>query len=472
MSGKGRIGLQDTNLTGRIALALFAAGGLAFLLLGVLVVRPTTEAPDGWITVDGRVVAEEVDRSGESVIAYPVVAYVDGQGVEHRVTSRVGSSYRSAVGDVVAVAYDPTSPTDARVVGGIASVGWLLFAGVGGLFAALGGLLLLGTFSLTKGRTIADVVMGGAVTREPGGRQAFRRSRVREWVNLYGELALGVVFLFVGLFAGLPGLFTIVALAIGGIMLLGAWQAFRRRDDAVAEVLENGLVTPDLGFRGWDELEEIRVERYPGTGDSARGYRRLGLVPRDTSLADARPEAERLMWAVVRPMLHTYTTAGVRVDDPAPFGISEQEIGQEAFERLVASIGQHHEVKVHGRPLPMAQITEGALSSLATAAGSSAHPPSLAADLRELLGVMQVFLMLGIMGRFAGAALAGTHGRESLPVIGIMLIVSLMIAARPARSLLDRRYTGRGRAILAACAVLSVGVGIILPDVLGFRVAG
>jgi hypothetical protein len=470
---RGGDSARDDRST-RIALGAMILFGLMFLLVAVLVMRPATGVPEGWATVDGRVVGEQVSWSGDSEVAYPIVEYTDPRGDRHRVTSGVGSSIRSKIGDSMTVAYDPANPADGRVTGGMASMAWVLFAGVGCLFAALGGLLLAGTVRRASGRTESDVLLGGAVRRAPDGRESFTRARLRSWINIYGELAGGLLLLFVALFLAPGGPFTILGLAFAAILLLGALWAFRRRDEEVAEVSPDGLVTPELGFRRWDELAEIRIERYPGTSAADRGYRRLGLVPRDPSLAQTRSGSERAMWAIVRPMLYTYTAAGVPVDDPAPFGISEQELGTQAFEQLLTSIGRHHEVVGHAPPLAMPDVIEAALPSLAATSGPvltsapAVVSSRIGTGLGEVLGVAQVFVVLGLVGRMVTAALVSPSAPQSLPVIAVILLVSVVIAFRPVRALLGKGVAGGSRVVLVACAAIGAGVGVALPELFGW----
>ncbi|MEO9462084.1 MAG: DUF3592 domain-containing protein [Marinomonas sp.] len=110
----------------------------------------------------GIVIALNRHRDTEGTIMYrPEVEFRDQQGTLHRFTSDVSSSSPGvALGGPVDVIYDPDAPGDA----GIDSFMYryfllLIFAGMGGLFALIGGAMLLS--HLRRKRTIEHLYARG-----------------------------------------------------------------------------------------------------------------------------------------------------------------------------------------------------------------------------------------------------------------------------------------------------------------------
>ena len=132
------------NLLGMAFMVVF---GLAFAVLGVLLVRPS--APEEWPRTDGTVVdlIEDIDSEGDTMYR-PVVEYRDASGQTHRVRSSLSSSgfLSSYIGQTVEVAYDPADPDHGRIMGGEIAWAWLGFTGMGLLFAGIGLYLLVRTF--------------------------------------------------------------------------------------------------------------------------------------------------------------------------------------------------------------------------------------------------------------------------------------------------------------------------------------
>jgi hypothetical protein len=236
----------------RLFLGLFALIGVGTILFAVVVIRPMTGIPDGWITVPGTIVGQSVEETGRGVAYYPVVEYADEGGVPHRVVSNPGRSTQPRIGTTVEVAYDPANPDDTWVGGSSPATVWVVPALIGGLFAVLP-LLILWHTSRVAGAQRTPATTDRTVTRQRDGEDVFYRS---------GQLA-GV----------------------------GGWFGTSERA-TLASVGPDGISVRGLERLGWADVAEIRVERIPSMQARSYRYRRLGVVPRDPRLAAGRPLGE------------------------------------------------------------------------------------------------------------------------------------------------------------------------------------
>lgn len=333
----------------RVVLGAFIAVGIVVAVLGATVIRSATTVPPGWVTVEGTVVDVETWNGADGVTYTPIVGYaVDG--TTYGVASSVGSSSRPQVGEVIEVAYDPASPADAKVTGGIAGFAWLIAVGFGIAFSLAAALILAGG---RRGSAGGQPMPGRGTVADGTGRTRYTRNRagrlvglVVPWIGAPVMAALAVVVLSSG---GL-GLPAALLPAFFAVLLLAAGVAELRRgmDPRVAEVGADGIWLPGLGDRRWDEIAEIRLEAWTGPAGGNRPhdhalrvatYRRLGFVPVDPSLAQGRGVAERLAAAMSGGFNRTLARAVGR--DPielAPFGVMEAELGPVTFDALVAQV--------------------------------------------------------------------------------------------------------------------------------------
>ena len=110
--------------------------GVVFLGIGKAVVKGTS-VNSSWTKVTGSVVSVSSNINNGSTTYTPVVQYtVNGQ--QYQVTSSISSSAYPAVGSTKQVAYNPSQPSDAKVV---TSAGQLWFVY---LFPVVGVLLVIG----------------------------------------------------------------------------------------------------------------------------------------------------------------------------------------------------------------------------------------------------------------------------------------------------------------------------------------
>lgn len=345
----------------------FGLIGLAVAVFGATVIRWQTTAPDGWSVTEGRVI-DVVEHPGSDGITWaPVVTYADAAGVGRRVVSGVSSSSMPALGSTIEVAYDPADSGTARVIGGDASLVWLFTTGFGLVFLAVPAIALAGSLGGRSGRRPLD---GYEETERASGTMCFRRARgsvviglIFPWLGAAAMLALAWLVVTSGgigiLLAALPVFFAVMLL-LGGIAALG-----RGLDTRALEVDPDGVWLPGLGRCRWDEFAEIRVEEFlsptgggsdgAGRGRMARS-RRLGFVPRDASLAARRGLAERLSSAMAFAFIRLTTrmTGGVP-GEFAPFGVSEADLGSDAFAQLVARV-EAYRPPVHGSPTYLATV--------------------------------------------------------------------------------------------------------------------
>jgi hypothetical protein len=115
----------------------FAGTGALILAFAAFLFRCARNFGRKATTVAGTVVAQAESTTGEGRVRFaPVVQFATAEGRTVRFTDRLGTNPPSqAVGDTVAVSYDPADPERARIAGS----DWFL----AGLFTFIGGAFLL-----------------------------------------------------------------------------------------------------------------------------------------------------------------------------------------------------------------------------------------------------------------------------------------------------------------------------------------
>ncbi len=150
---------------------------------------------------------------------------------------------------------------------------------------------------------------------------------------LFGALGVDPLTRLIG--AGMFGFFG-VFMASGAVTLIERGTVGR-----VADVGPDGIWLPEMGRLPWSALAEVRLEILRGVGGNDAtatvAYRRLGVVPRDPTI---RPSgATTAGWAMAGAFVALVRRLDPRVrlgiDDPAPFGAGEPELGRADFERLL-----------------------------------------------------------------------------------------------------------------------------------------
>lgn len=123
----------------------FGIGSLVFMMLfgavfagvGYVAINSMRVDP-GWTRVSGKVV-DRVSSTSDGSTTYAAVVGYSVNGEEYRATSGISSSFGPSVGDARDVAYNPSQPSQAKVVEGAGTAGWLWIfpvIGVGMLLAA------------------------------------------------------------------------------------------------------------------------------------------------------------------------------------------------------------------------------------------------------------------------------------------------------------------------------------------------
>jgi hypothetical protein len=487
---------RTTNEPPRLLLWVFLAIGVAVSVLGLTVIRDATSTPNGWVVVQGRVVDMRVSRTGDGTTYVPVAEYTDAAGAIHRVASSISSSGRPTIGEAIEVAYDPLSPSDSRVIGGVAGSFWLIVSGFGLFFAAIPAVLLFAGRGGGGSRSPTE----GVISRDPvTGRETFARGRGQVILQMVLPLVGGLLFLGGAAFIvtlGFPtALASIVFVFFGMYMLIGGISALRHGfDPRVIEVGRDGVWFPFLGRRAWTDFSDVRLETY--SGPSARGsadpgdgtirvgrYRRLGFVPQDPELAGRRPWAERLSTSMG---LGYYKLAarltGIEPPALAPYGVTELEIGSVPFERLMAAVEAHRRVGEIGErasaiPSPLAAYVRG--DDETGEAGEVAEPvltiqgggaAGLAANaalavmprrLRRLITFAQAGFFTGmIVALFAQVALAsGSQAWFRLVIGGGVLLFALSVAQPAVRFVRAEREADRSVTTIVGVTVAAAVVG-------------
>lgn len=134
--------------------AAFLAVGLVFAAVGVWVWTGDRALAERGAHTTGTVIdlARRYDNDGGTTYR-PVVAFRDAAGTRHRFVGQVGSNPPAhSPGETVAVIYDPAAPGRAMIDGFMDRYFLpLVFGGMGGLFAAIGGGML---FAFVRRRRI------------------------------------------------------------------------------------------------------------------------------------------------------------------------------------------------------------------------------------------------------------------------------------------------------------------------------
>jgi hypothetical protein len=356
-SGSTESGSTESGVTrtSRIVLATVLSAGILVLVFGATVVRDAGSAPEGWTTTQGLVVDHEERADSDGTTWAPVVEYVDQNGLAHRVTSTLSSSPRDPIGTVIDVAYDPSNPTDARVVGGLMGILWIIIAAIGSVMVIVAAAIALIT---RGGQADGGLLTGRAVPGDTTGRLRFVRGGSYALLQLLGQWVGGIVLLSLTVFLLLQGwpamLFALISGFFAMFLLLGGTAELGRAlDPRVIEVGRDGVWLPGLGERRWSDFADVRLETFSGPSgrgvsgafgrrDTITTYRRLGFVPRDPELARRRRLAERLAGLMAMGSYGvTARIAGSQPIDLALFGVLEPELGREAFERLLEAVRVH-----------------------------------------------------------------------------------------------------------------------------------
>jgi hypothetical protein len=326
----------------RLVLLVMLFFGVVTAAAGVGVVRDATVGQEGWVVTEGRVVDHIEGTSSKGGMTYaPVVEYQDAAGTIHQVTSGVTSPTRDGIGTPLEVAYDPGNPGDARVVGGIAGVVWMLVAGVGLMISGFAIITLLGTRGSPSRRTATGPDAGRTIEHDAAtdprtGRVAFRRpgGRLQTIVSLGG----GVLFLTVAQLGLMPGAIPSVMFhGFGALMIAAAILAFVREGRPVVEIGPAGVWLPGVGARAWSEFSDIRLETFTRPGRAHIAYRRLGFVPRDPAIVASQPRLERILsWIAL--LQYRVALSHAQPVEFAPLGVSASDLGEDQFDQLLAAV--------------------------------------------------------------------------------------------------------------------------------------
>jgi Protein of unknown function (DUF3592) len=272
---------------------------LIFTLVGALTMvlsvntRPTV--PAGWAVTQGTVV-DYVESGGDSgTTRSAVVEYRAADGTTHRIVNSAsfGLGLGEQLGDSMDVAYDPARPDQARLTSGSAAWGWLLGLAIGVLFALVGLFLLVSQMrahvAVQAPATSAGTATAGgavAISHVGGSGYVFRRAWTRIWLDVLIAPAIALMFAAMGWLlinaGGDPAIFGVVF--IGAALLLIGFVVHDVRQglfSPAAEVGAGGIWLRGAGRFSWDELAEVRHERFaaPAGEQGLAVYDRLGLVP-------------------------------------------------------------------------------------------------------------------------------------------------------------------------------------------------
>ncbi|MEO8691503.1 MAG: DUF3592 domain-containing protein [Candidatus Saccharimonas sp.] len=125
--------------------------GILFIAAGVFALKQNEVDPN-WTKVSGKVIDSSSRIDDGTTMYSPIVEYkVDGQLYE--VTSRISSSIHPNVGEERDVAYNPTSPNDAKIAEALSAM-WFLY-----IFPLVGaGLILMGLISFLNLRKRSKII--------------------------------------------------------------------------------------------------------------------------------------------------------------------------------------------------------------------------------------------------------------------------------------------------------------------------
>lgn len=145
------------------SLAILLIGGVIFALMGYVAVKDT-HVDSTWQRISGQIVDASVSSSGHGTTDYfPVVKYSVGSQ-DYRVTGNLGSSIYPTLGAQKQVAYNPSQPSQARVVESITATLWLwLFAAIGMVAIVFG--IISFIRSIYRSRNINNLIHAGQKTR-------------------------------------------------------------------------------------------------------------------------------------------------------------------------------------------------------------------------------------------------------------------------------------------------------------------
>lgn len=141
---------------------IFTPIGLIFAAVGGWLYLEDRSLAESGIRAQGTVVELVRSRDSDGDYTYrPVVEFLDESGTRHAFTGSVGSNPPSrSVGETVDVIYKPWSPGNAMIDGFFDRFFLpLIFAGMGALFAAIGGGMLFAWFR--RRRIIAQLRVSG-----------------------------------------------------------------------------------------------------------------------------------------------------------------------------------------------------------------------------------------------------------------------------------------------------------------------
>jgi hypothetical protein len=182
-----------------------------------------------------------------------------------------------------------------------------------------------GVFRFTRSRT--RILLDGVVA--PIGAVAFLVVAV---VMAAGGMGIGVVMF---------GFFGVV-MALGSFVTIGSGV-----QRTVFEVTPDGIWSPASGWLAWHEIAEVRLESMRGIGSGSSlattRYRRVGIMPRDASLADdlhAQRAATVLVNAYLEFVRRMAPGSRLAPIDMAPFGVTDSEI-REPIDAVVAAVRRY-----------------------------------------------------------------------------------------------------------------------------------
>lgn len=345
------------------ALVFALIGGLAIVLS--INARPTV--PAGWAVTQGTVVDYVEGDGGDTTTRAAVVEYRAGDGTAYRIVNRTsfGLGLGEKLGDAMDVAYDPARPDQARLTSGSAAWGWLMGVGIGALFALVG-LLMLGhelraRFAVQAASpAAANATAGGtvAISHVGGTGYAFRRESSRVWLDVV--IAPGMALMFGGVgwllmnTGGDSALFG-VALVAAALLLIGfvVYDLRQGLFSPAAEVGAGGIWLRGVGRFSWDELTEVRHERFaaPAGEQGLATYDRLGLVPGDEESYHPAGVSD-----VIKGIANQYNEAFMpmaerRPIELAPIGLMGYEVAD--FDGLVRQVRRYFPVtEVSDEPEP------------------------------------------------------------------------------------------------------------------------
>jgi len=142
--------------------AAFLAFGLVFAIIGLWTWGSNRALAESGTRTTGTVIDLARRHDSDSGSTYrPVVVFHDGRGTRHEFVGNVGSSPPAySPGETVAVIYDPAAPRRAMIDGFMDRYFLsLIFGGLGGLFAVLGGATLF--FFIRRRRIVARLKASG-----------------------------------------------------------------------------------------------------------------------------------------------------------------------------------------------------------------------------------------------------------------------------------------------------------------------